>query len=109
MTTILTNKRYVKRLDGSLRALAPGEHYVLSDGETLVVPLLLQDGTIREQPVTDDDDPRAKPDRAHAEMVRSITMAHRHPTDRETPPEDREQVYAKMREDISNAWMKQPP
>ena len=37
-------------------------------------------------------------------MVRSITMAHRHPCDREPPPEDREQAYAKMKADISNAW-----
>jgi hypothetical protein len=41
-------------------------------------------------------------------MVRSITMASRHASDREPPPSDREEAYAKMREAISTVWMSQP-
>jgi len=101
---------WVRRRDGSIRALVDGDRYVLKDGESLIVPLFLKDGTVQEQTVdTAPDDDRAKANQAHAEMVRSITMAHRHPTDREPPPADREQAYAKMREDISNAWQGQQP
>jgi hypothetical protein len=95
------NKRHVRFRDGTIRVLEDGERFVLPDGASLHVPLMLMDHAPA-------DKDHAEADQAHAEMVRSITMAHRDPNDREPPPADREQAYAKMREDISNAWMKQP-
>ena len=95
------NKRHVQFRDGTIRVLEDGERFVLPDGASLHVPLMLMDHA------PPPDDARAEADQAHAEMVRTITMAHRHPSDREPPSEDREQAYAKMREDISNAWQRQ--
>ena len=82
--------------------LEDGERFVLPDGASLHVPLMLMDHAPA-------DKDRAEADQAHAEMVRSIAMAHRHPCDREQAPADREAAYEKMREDISNAWQKQQP
>jgi hypothetical protein len=118
-------KRMIRLRDGTVRALLPGESFgMLPDGASIYVPLTLMDagptirladGSTRQMPpgvrelppgatIVDADDDRAKADQAHAEMVRFLTMAHRHPSDREPPPADREQAYAKMKADISNAW-----
>jgi RNase H-fold protein (predicted Holliday junction resolvase) len=97
-------RRRIRLRDGTIRELRDHE-YLIPEGATLLektvhVPVMLRDEALKTE--------QARADLAHAEMVRSITMASRHVSDREQPSEDREQAYEAMRQAISNAWQ-QPP